>query len=139
MKKTLILAIMLSANLLQAVAQDNRERHDSQSIMKRLDQDKDGKLSRVEFKADVEERFDKLDKNKDGFLDLEELKDLKRPHNPDPERILKDLDANGDGSLSKEEARGPLKDHFDRADKDADGKLSLEEIKANVANRKPKN
>jgi len=43
------------------------------ALIQRLDTDKDGKISKEEAKGLVKEHFDKLDLNKDGFLDYEEL------------------------------------------------------------------
>lgn len=42
-------------------------------IIKRLDADKDGKISKAEARGLVKEHFDELDKNKDGFVDNNEL------------------------------------------------------------------
>lgn len=53
---------------------------------------------------------------------------------PDFERILKKLDTNKDGLISKEEAkkgeRKRLIENFDKIDSDSDGFISLEELKA---------
>ena len=38
------------------------------------------------------------------------------------------MDANEDGKLSKEEVKGPLKDHFDTVDADEDGFITEEEL-----------
>jgi len=43
------------------------------SFIKRLDADKDGKISKKEARGLLKEHFDQLDKNKDGFLDKDEL------------------------------------------------------------------
>ena len=42
--------------------------------------------------------------------------------------LLKQMDKDEDGQLSKEEVKGPLKDDFDKIDADEDGFLSKEEI-----------
>lgn len=49
------------------------------AILKRLDKDADGKVSREEAPERLQENFDKLDGNKDGFLDAGELGKLKPP------------------------------------------------------------
>lgn len=47
------------------------------------------------------------------------------------ERMLKKLDKDGDGSISKSEAEGtPLAKHFDKLDQDGDGKISATEREA---------
>jgi len=51
-------------------------------------------------------------------------------HNhPDPEEVIMQLDSNKDGKISKEEAKGPLKEDFSILDKNADGFITLEELK----------
>ena len=42
--------------------------------------------------------------------------------------LLKQMDKDEDGQLSKDEVKGPLKDDFDKIDADEDGFLSKEEI-----------
>jgi Ca2+-binding EF-hand superfamily protein len=42
-------------------------------IIKRLDTNKDGKISKQEARGLIKEHFDELDKNKDGFVDRDEL------------------------------------------------------------------
>jgi len=44
-----------------------------EGILKRLDADKDGKISRKEAKGLIKDHFDDLDRNKDGFVDKDEL------------------------------------------------------------------
>ncbi len=43
------------------------------ALIKRVDVNKDGKISREEAKGLLKEHFDKIDTNKDGFIDREEL------------------------------------------------------------------
>lgn len=48
-------------------------------MLQRLDKDSDGKLSKDETPERMQERFDELDANKDGFLDAGELGKLRVP------------------------------------------------------------
>lgn len=41
--------------------------------LKKMDTDKDGKISKAEFDKKHEDKFTKMDKNSDGFLSQEEL------------------------------------------------------------------
>jgi len=43
------------------------------ALIKRIDSDGDGKIARAESRGIIKEHFDKLDPNKDGSLDYEEL------------------------------------------------------------------
>ncbi|MEO0894982.1 MAG: YHYH protein [Bacteroidota bacterium] len=56
---------------------------------------------------------------------------------PDPARILSDLDRNGDNRISKEEARGPLQQGFDRVDQNGDGFITKEELEKMRPPRRP--
>ena len=44
--------------------------------------------------------------------------------------VFNSQDADGDGRVSKEEAKGPLAEQFDKIDADKDGKLSRQEAAA---------
>lgn len=47
---------------------------------------------------------------------------------PSPNELMRKMDKNQDGKLSKSEARGPITKDFDRIDKDGDGFLTIEEL-----------
>ena len=58
-----------------------------------------------------------------------------RPNNPNAEKgpppaseLLKKMDANEDGKLSKKEVKGPLKKDFSKVDVNKDGFLSKSEL-----------
>jgi Ca2+-binding EF-hand superfamily protein len=122
---------------------------DVNRIFERMDANKDGKLSKEEVRGPLAEGFDRADLNKDGFLDKEEVQkaagrlrppgDAPRPLDgvrPGPDRpnrnlSFDDLDKNADGRLTKEELKGtPLADKFDDLDKNKDGKLDPKEFEA---------
>lgn len=54
---------------------------------------------------------------------------------PDAEELLKRMDANGDGVISRDEARGPMVDRFKLMDADGDGTVSREELKKRLERR----
>jgi Ca2+-binding EF-hand superfamily protein len=82
--------------------------------------------------AEVQRIYDmlrKLDTNKNGKIDLGELK-------AERDRIVVErvkghferLDTNKDGKISKEEAKGLLREHFDRIDRNQDGFIDYDEL-----------
>lgn len=66
-----------------------------------------------------------------GSVTLSNAQDQKRERKEPPTytQLLKDLDKNEDGKLSKAELKGPLKEDFDKIDTDKDGFISEKEFK----------
>ncbi len=115
------------------------------SILERMDANKDGKISKAEAKNRIADAFDMADTNKDGFLDRKELLALAqrfgpmpppgrpgmpggfRPgqFGPRPDPLDFDaLDKNADGRLTRDELRATrFIDNFDAIDKNKDGKI----------------
>ncbi|TKR33733.1 calcium-binding protein [Luteimonas gilva] len=123
-----------------------RGRHGSHrgGRMMQADQDGDGRISKAEAAADPKfaERFDKMDVNKDGFVDRSDREQMGRERR---EKWFAEADANRDGKLSKAEmdaadakrraefqkkwqARGA--ERFQRMDKNGDGSISRDEMQA---------
>jgi Ca2+-binding EF-hand superfamily protein len=92
--------------------------------VKEMDKNGDGKVSREEFTG-APERFDRADRNKDGFLDASDFEGAMREGaGRMRERMRerrKQLDKDGDGRVSREEYSGELP--FDQLDKNQDGYL----------------
>ncbi len=84
-----------------------------QERLAKLDTDKDGRISRQEAKADprLAGRFDKMDVNKDGYLDQADRELGRKQHR---DAWFAAADSNKDGQLSKAEfdaAKGPAGGH----------------------------
>ena len=100
-----------------------------------MDKNKDKKLSKDELSQMPPQFFDRLDENKDGFIDEEEWNRRGGRMGGGgggggprlSETLGKFLDANQDGKVTREEfAR--LEQLFDTMDKDHNGELSPEEL-----------
>ena len=97
-------------------------------IMKRLDQNSDGKISRAEAVKRREQAFSRVDKDKDNQLTLEEFKNSEsRSERHNADKHFKHLDKDKDQLISRSEftAKLPL---FDRADKNKDGTVTKDEL-----------
>jgi Ca2+-binding EF-hand superfamily protein len=71
----------------------------------------------------------RLDANRDGKIDADKLKAMR--HSLLKERVeglIEDLDVNHDGKISREEARGRIKEHFDKIDTNHDGFVDSDEL-----------
>lgn len=62
-----------------------------------------------------------------SFGQSENKKDRKKP--PSYSELLKKMDTNEDGQLSKKEVKGRLKDNFSKIDKDENGYITEKEFK----------
>jgi Ca2+-binding EF-hand superfamily protein len=126
-------------------------------LLERFDANKDGKISKDEAKGKLAVNFDKLDTNKDGYLDKEELRkaaqfmiakakeDAKtakpnangnkppnaKPGNQQAGRDFDSMDKDADGRLTREELKNTAySDKFDEIDTNKDGKIDRKEFQA---------
>lgn len=119
------------------------------AFIRLLDTDNDGRLSKAEL-AKAVDKFAELDENGDGHLDPRELMgpppggffggpgnpDMRRPggdggpNSPGRSLLVEQFDRNKDGKLSVDEVPERMKEIFGRLDKDNDGFLTMEELRA---------
>lgn len=57
---------------------------------------------------------------------------------PAPAQVIERLDTDGNGSISKDEAKGPMAKNFDRIDANSDGEITMTELAIARENRKEK-
>lgn len=101
-------------------------------LVTRFDKDGDGRVSRDEFPPEHLAKFDKLDRNADGFVDAEEMAKVKGKAAKGGGRadIVKKLDRNGDGKISRDEFPQAKIQAFDRLDANGDGAITPDELGA---------
>ena len=116
----------------------------------KFDTDKDGRISKEEMRAGTDKVFADVDTNKDGFVSKDEMEAhhkamREKMHDKMRDRMQerwKAADKDGDGALSKAEVDAAKMNHlsrdFDKLDKNKDGKLTPDEIRAMMPERQPK-
>jgi uncharacterized protein (TIGR03000 family) len=82
--------------------------------------------------GEVQRAYDilrKLDKNKDGTIDPDELKAAREQIVKDRvEYLFKELDKSKDDNISRDESQGMLRQDFDQIDRNKDGFIDREEL-----------
>lgn len=97
-----------------------------------MDRDKDGRVSRAEYRNELVTGSMKYDKNNDGRVAKSELPGVTRIPGAKGvvDRIYKMTDSDGDGQLSGAEFAARAEIRFREIDADRDGFLSQAEIKS---------
>jgi len=102
-------------------------------FLEKFDVNKDGKVSKEEFKSYMGKRFQRMDVDKDDVITIDELGQYERGQQKKRKKSkLARLDSDGDGSISKEEFIAPrikqIEKKFLKLDKNKDGKLTTDEF-----------
>ena len=108
----------------------------SQGLVERLlagDADGDGRLALGELPAQMQPRFEQLDRNADGYADRSELEAMARrgggrDRPPGGSGGLMQRDTDGDGKLSMAELPPSARQRFEQLDTNGDGFLEQEEL-----------
>jgi Ca2+-binding EF-hand superfamily protein len=86
----------------------------------------------IESVKELQQTYDllrKIDTNHDGKIDEKELAAYRAERQKERvDRIFKHMDKNGDGKISKDEARGLWAEHFKELDTNGDGFLDRSEV-----------
>lgn len=141
--------------------QANRKRPNPAEIIKKLDTDGDGSVSKQEFMAGeraqknperAAKAFAHMDADGDGKLTTTDFAQRRKPGDgdkrPNPGEIFKHLDKDGNGSISKPEFLSGERSQknpemagklFDRLDSDSSGEITREEFakRPRPGDRKP--
>ncbi len=127
-----ILPLLLAAGLIGlTAAAAPADAHRGLRMFDRADANKDGTVTRAEFDAARSARFDGIDTDKDGALEVSELRAWRRtlPARARDARF-KALDADGDGKVGADEFVARRKAAFARIDADKDGTVDKAEFDA---------
>jgi Ca2+-binding EF-hand superfamily protein len=98
----------------------------SERILKRVDADHDGKISKAEFDAEGAKLFAKLDENGDGKIAQNEMP--QRHWARFGGKMFDRMDADGDGKVTKSEFQAAGEKMFQRMDKNGDGTVEKSEM-----------
>ena len=96
-----------------------------ESDLSRFDENRDGKVELDELPAPMRQRFEAADTNMDGVLSVEEMKTAFATRFA---ARFKEMDKNGDGTLTTDEVDQRRWEHMSAADTNKDGKLTLAEL-----------
>ena len=122
-----------------------RQRAARGDITQRLterDTNGDGRIEREELPQEMQARFDRMDTNGDGYIDDDELQTMASRmdrtsgrgaggRGGDPMERLRQMDADGDGRISKDEAPERMQERmFSRMDANGDGFIDEDELEA---------
>jgi len=109
-------SVNLKKNAVHEEAQDTVMFNKKLQLFKKLDLNKDNKISEKEYLTMASEKFDQLDKNHDGKLTVEEFD------------LVSTMASKGKDYVTKPEFIAHYKEKFLSMDKNKDGYVTMEEL-----------
>lgn len=136
MTKTTILTSTLAALLISGCSLLKPNYNDEQMhsyLFDKFDSDEDGFISEAEYMDFIDERFLKMDTDRDGTITKEDLYDSRfYMFLPElAEAVFRDSDLNGDGLITEDEMIEAEELNFAKMDINGDGQLSRDEFVVN--------
>ncbi|MDQ7090676.1 MAG: EF-hand domain-containing protein [Methylococcales bacterium] len=140
MKKFIVLSSLFLGSMLlvQLPVQADSDKKEQKAkvkrgFLKKFDTDKDGKVTKEEFKAAMDRRFQRMDKNEDETVTVKELEqNRQRRQDKNKNKKFSNLDSDKDNAISLEEFLVPRikrnEKKFLEFDKNNDGKLTADEL-----------
>jgi Ca2+-binding EF-hand superfamily protein len=116
---------------------DAAAQSDVRNLLRLMDKDKNGSVSKDEFMQYMAQAFDRLDVNKNGQLERNELTNTKFPFSKrthdatvaDVGQLERMMDSDSNGTVSKDEFMQFMSQTFDRLDVNKSGELESEELR----------
>ncbi|MEM1198847.1 MAG: EF-hand domain-containing protein [Pseudomonadota bacterium] len=100
-------------------------------MMRHMDANGDGKVTKAEIMPRITKRFDRVDANSDGQVTKEEIGEHVRKRVEKRVGFMFDrFDSDADGVMTKAEIESQVDKHFARMDTDNNGEVSREEMGA---------
>jgi len=110
----------------QSTAPLEKGKYNTVELLRLMDKDRNGKVSRAEFDSFMNKEFDSLDEKRDGELDENELAQLH--WNYLSTQLLPLMDKDKSGKVSRSEFMSFMNQEFDRLDTNHDGLLDVDEL-----------
>ena len=142
-----LLPAILGLSLMLSACADRRDRgpretdtdfHPTINLLTRYDANQDGTITRAEMEAGLRKEFDAADTNHDGRLDADEVAAVNAQRwSEDKSAASTIVDWNQDGYVDFNEFAATTRSLFAEIDRNGDGQLSPDELKAYEGRKKP--